>query len=324
MSLLRKYTNLACLTTSYFVSKYMGRNTVWGMPFSIGIELCNYCNLRCRHCASGAGLSSREKGYISMHLFDKIIKDLSPYTLFTMFYFQGESMMHPQFFEMLEKARDMGVIISTNGHYLDPESCRQLALSRLRKIIVSLDGLTPESYTRYRIGGNLETVLDGIVRLSTELNREGRGRRLELQVLVNRYNEGELDRIWEYARNLGVRIRFKSMQIESGEDSDNFLPENPRYRRYSLEGDKLKLRSSLADYCYRLWTNPVISWDGNVLPCCFDKDARYIMGNMQNHSFKEIWKSQTYNLFRSNLLQNRAGIDICNNCSEGLNKEIRV
>ena len=66
-----------------------------------------------------------------------------------------------------------------------------------------------------------------------------------------------------------------------------------------------------------LWHDPVITWDGMVAPCCFDKDAQHKMGNLKEKSFKEIWKNGEYTRFRTQLLKGRKNIDICANCSEG-------
>ena len=63
-------------------------------------------------------------------------------------------------------------------------------------------------------------------------------------------------------------------------------------------GDSLSIRSKKPNHCYRLWTNPVISWDGKVLPCCFDKDAEYVMGDLNKQTFEEIWKGSEYNAFQ--------------------------
>lgn len=243
MAVLNRYSNFLVLAGSYAVSRYTGRNTIRGMPYSVGIELTNNCNLACPFCASGSGLSKREKGYMSMKLFEKISRELAPYLLKTMFYFQGESMMHPEFFSMLESAGNMGVVISTNGHFLDEESCRRLADAKFDKIIISLDGINESSYLKYRKNGNLEKLMRGIEMLSYNLGKRGRGKKLELQVLVNKYNEGELGELLSYSKSVGARIRFKSMQLDPAASDSDFLPQDKRYRRYDIDEGKLSIRS---------------------------------------------------------------------------------
>ena len=78
-----------------------------------------------------------------------------------------------------------------------------------------------------------------------------------------------------------------------------------------------KISAQLANQCWRLWHDPVITWDGLVAPCCFDKDAKHQMGDLKKKSFKEIWKNGEYTKFRTQILKGRKNIDICANCSEG-------
>jgi len=76
--------------------------------------------------------------------------------------------------------------------------------------------------------------------------------------------------------------------------------------------------------CQNTTATPVINTiytvtgtDGNVVPCCFDKDAQHPMGNVKEQSFKDLWQSDKYNSFRQALLRSRKEIDICKNCTEG-------
>jgi radical SAM protein with 4Fe4S-binding SPASM domain len=66
----------------------------------------------------------------------------------------------------------------------------------------------------------------------------------------------------------------------------------------------------------------VITWDGIVSPCCFDKDAKYKFGNIFVEKFKDIWTNNKYTNFRKAIIKNRKGIDICTNCTEGLNMNL--
>jgi radical SAM protein with 4Fe4S-binding SPASM domain len=66
-----------------------------------------------------------------------------------------------------------------------------------------------------------------------------------------------------------------------------------------------------------MWSGSVLTWDGKVVPCCFDKDAQHTIGMLKEKSFREIWRSTRYQNFRQAILSNRKGIDICSNCSEG-------
>jgi radical SAM protein with 4Fe4S-binding SPASM domain len=62
----------------------------------------------------------------------------------------------------------------------------------------------------------------------------------------------------------------------------------------------------------------VITWDGLVVPCCFDKDAIHQLGDLKQQSFKSVWRNKNYQEFRAELKKSRKNIDICANCSEGV------
>ncbi|RLD50283.1 MAG: radical SAM protein, partial [Bacteroidetes bacterium] len=74
----------------------------------------------------------------------------------------------------------------------------------------------------------------------------------------------------------------------------------------------------LKNRCKRLWQSAVITNSGDVLPCCFDQDADYVSGNMQEMRFSDINNNPESVNFRKKLLTNRKQIDICRNCTEGL------
>jgi radical SAM protein with 4Fe4S-binding SPASM domain len=80
----------------------------------------------------------------------------------------------------------------------------------------------------------------------------------------------------------------------------------------------MQSKSGMKNHCWKLHHANVITWDGMVVPCCFDKDALHQLGNLQMQSFKEIWNNDNYKQFRSELMKSRKNIDICANCSEGL------
>jgi radical SAM protein with 4Fe4S-binding SPASM domain len=62
----------------------------------------------------------------------------------------------------------------------------------------------------------------------------------------------------------------------------------------------------------------VVSWNGKVLPCCFDKDAEYVMGDLNEDTFRDIWTGPKYRIFRKSVLTERRLNDICLNCTSGL------
>jgi radical SAM protein with 4Fe4S-binding SPASM domain len=123
------------------------------------------------------------------------------------------------------------------------------------------------------------------------------------------------------AKEVGVdEVRFKTAQVYDYENDPNqLIPTQEKFSRYRKDKDgEFKVKNSLNNHCWRLWHAPVITWDGLVVPCCFDKDAKHRMGDLKNKSFRDIWKEPEYIDFRRKILKGRGEIDICSNCSEGI------
>ncbi len=303
---------------SFLVSSLTGEISIKGMPVSAGIELTNFCNLKCPECLSGSELMSRERGFMETALFEKIIKELEPYVYNLNLYFQGEPMLHPKFFSFLRSAERIHTTVSTNGHFLSEENADKLAASGLNNLIVSLDGLDSESYSAYRVKGNMDIVKQGIRNVTEAKKRHSSGLKLTIQVLVNKNNEHQIRQLKHYAREMKASLRLKSMQINDDTAFEKWLPSDRRYSRYKLKDGHYIIKNTLPDRCSRLWFNPVITWNGKVLPCCFDKDAKYILGDLNEDSFRDIWNGPRYRLFRKAVFSGRKYIDICRNCTSGL------
>jgi radical SAM protein with 4Fe4S-binding SPASM domain len=67
-----------------------------------------------------------------------------------------------------------------------------------------------------------------------------------------------------------------------------------------------------------MWTGAVFTSTGDVVPCCFDKDAQFSMGNINLTSFSNILTNKKYNEFRVKIFNSRKTVDMCCNCTEGL------
>lgn len=257
-----------------------------------------------------------------MPRYQQLIDEISAKTMYLTFYFQGEPYLNPEFLDMVSYACDkrMYTATSTNAHFLDEGQAEATIRSGLDRLIISIDGTTQETYESYRKEGQLSKVLEGtrnIIQKKKELNSATPF--VTWQFLVVKPNEHQLEEAEQLAREYGVdKIAFKTAQIYDYELGSPLIPTRDKYSRYRLQADgTYAVKNKLLDHCWKMWSSCVITWDGKVVPCCFDKDAHYTMGNTFETSFRKIWHSDPYLNFRTTLLKGRSEIEMCRNCTEG-------
>ena len=319
----RKAWNAGKVLSSYYLSKLTKKPVQWGYPISISFEPTTSCNLRCPECPSGLRAFTRSTGMLQEDFFSNTIDQLSKDLLYLIFYFQGEPYLNPAFLDMVKYASSKGIYTatSTNAHYLNDANARKTVESGLDRLIISIDGTTQDVYQQYRVGGKLEKVLEGarnIVRWKKELKRKTPF--VFFQFLVVKPNEHQIEDVKRLAKEIGVdEVRFKTAQVYDYENDPNqLIPSIEKYSRYKRNAlGQRTVKNSLENHCWRLWHATVITWDGLVVPCCFDKDAQHNLGDLKGKPFKEVWHNEKYISFRRNILQSRRNIDICANCSEG-------
>ena len=304
--------------SSWLISSITRKPVISGMPAAVSFELTNHCNLKCPECSSGSGLMKRERGFMDPLLFEKTVAELRPYLYYISLYFQGEPMMHRDFFLFISLSGNTSTVVSTNGHFLTEENSERLVASGLKRLIISLDGMDQEVYAKYRKNGDLGKVIEGIKNVSAARYRFKSKMKLELQFLVNRHNEHQIREAESFARAMNAQLKLKSMQVINVQDSWKWMPSAMEYARYEKTGGNYAIRNSMPSGCLRLWLNPVITWDGKVLPCCFDKDAEFIMGDLTKDSFRTIWNNTEYTEFRKRVLSGRKSVSICRNCTSGM------
>jgi radical SAM protein with 4Fe4S-binding SPASM domain len=321
-----KLWNILLVQLSFFLSSILKLPIVWGRPWFVSIEPSSVCNLRCPQCPVGKGDISRRNKFLDINVYKSLLSEIAPTTTILSLYFQGEPLMHMQFVEFIRLASDHGIYTQTssNGQLLTEELCRQMVEAGLDRIIVSVDGADQESYEAYRKGGDLGRAEEGVrnlVRMRKELGT--RSPRIILQFLVMRHNQEQVQAVRKRAKELGAdKVWIKSVQLEYPESGDEFIPED--HSRYVKNEDgEWQLKGRLKNRCKRLWHTTVVTSDGLVVPCCFDKRAEFPLGDANGSGMDKIWRGKAYREFRKGVLADRKGNAICMNCSEGIGRLYR-
>jgi radical SAM protein with 4Fe4S-binding SPASM domain len=327
LNFLRKQTpqrigNALKVVASYYATRWLQKPKVWGKPFTVSFEPTTACNLRCPECPSGLREFTRPTGNLKADFFRRTMDEIADRLIYLIFYFQGEPYINPNFLDMVKDASDRGVytITSTNGHFLNDANAKRTIESGLDRLIISVDGTTQEVYEQYRKEGKLESVLQGarnLVKWKKELNSPTP--HLIFQFLVVKPNEHQMEDVVRLADEIGIdEVKFKTAQLYDYKNGNPLMPTNEKYARYYKTKDgTYEQKNKMQNHCWKLWHSCVITWDGLVAPCCFDKDVTHRLGDVKTDTLDQVWEGAAYDDFRTKLLKGRSEIDICQNCTEG-------
>ena len=314
--------NMLKLFVSYKRAKYFKKYSADGLPFAASIEPTTACNLGCPECPSGLKQFTRNTGKLGVAENRQMLRNLGKQLFYVNYYFQGEPFLNPDFLQLIKDAKRQRIYTatSTNAHFINEENARDIVCSGLDRLIISIDGLTQETYEQYRNKGQLSKVLEGtkaLVEAKRKLNRSTP--HLIFQFLAVKPNEHEIPQVFKLAKEFEVdEVRIKSAQLYDYKDGNPLIPNNEKYSRYiKTRNGEYKPKYKLANKCWRMWSSTVLTWDGKVVPCCFDKDAKHVLGCASSTPFSRIWQSPQYQSFRKSVFTGRNQVEICKNCSEG-------
>lgn len=286
---------------------------VKGLPPIVQIEPTNRCNLHCCLCLTGLGQLRRPKGDMSIGNFKKIIDQLEKGIIYLVLYNLGEPLLNPDIYQIVQYAKRKKVFIrfSTNGEFEDNKNIKKIVDSGIDELVISLDYVPQQTYLKYKKSPNFKTVIKNIKSIIEE-----RGKKLKpyinLQLLITRDTEEQIPGFRKMARHLRVdrslikkvRVNFPGIGLDK-----NILPLNSKYIRKAYKNN---LRRSI---CYRPWISTLVLWDGGVIPCCFDMQGEYNLGDIFNMSFEKIWNNVNYISFREQILKSHNQISLCRQCS---------
>jgi MoaA/NifB/PqqE/SkfB family radical SAM enzyme len=246
-------------------------------PRQIRLEASSYCQLRCPSCPTTSGHihPAIGSGFLRFDDFRKLLES-APTAKQVEISNYGEVFLNPQLMRILEYAHEKGVAITIdNGANLNNvknEVLEGLVKYRVRGITCSIDGATPESYRKYRVRGNFDTVIRNIETINSYKGLyQSNFPRLIWQFVVFGHNEHEIPLAREMAAKLGMEFRTKLTW------DDDFSPIRNKEFVRSQTGAQSTSREEFeqghgynygSEICNQLWDQPQINFDGKVLGCC--------------------------------------------------------
>jgi len=256
--------------------------------------------------------------------FKNLIEEIGPHLMFMLLLGYGEPLLNPQVFDIIAaaKRKDVFVVMGTNATLLTPEGTEEMVQSGLDLVVIALDATSRETYEKYRVGGDFDQVLQNVRELAkTKARLRAVKPIVDIQFVALKENESELQNLQPFVSDLGAdKYSIRKVVSYSTHDPDwskvkNLMPSEKSgyvHRLYASSNPAPKLKMFCA-YPYR---HAAVNWDGAVIPCCKDIDARHVLGNaFEGKPFKEIWNSDRFLAFRSQIKENIDCIDICQKCN---------
>ena len=324
----RKFKNLMRVEWE----RRMGKTEVKGYPYVIYVDPCNVCNLRCPLCPGGSKKLEREQKMMTFGTYQSIMNKIKDYAYEVNLYNWGEPFLNPDIFRMIEynHRNNIGTNISSNLSLSKPELAENIIKSGLEYLSISLDGASPEVYSKYRVKGSFDQVLENVqtlVKRKQELNSKTPF--IEWQYIVMKHNEHQIAEAKRLAKEIKVDlIRFIPVRlIVNGAETDKkkmaeeWFPVNPAYRKHCFENFNGKMDYLHNESCFHLYRSLAINPDGGVHPCNIIYHPGDDFGNIFYQDFEEIWNNESYRSARALFAKKNAGPNgvpqtqtACHNC----------
>ncbi len=276
------------------INRILKKEVLKSYPYILKIESTNICNLSCAYCYDGRRMpinGERAYGRMTFENFKKLIDEVGMYLFKINLYGFGEPLLFPETLEMIRYAakNNIGMSISSNLNFNDPDLPRRIVESGLEVLIFSCHGVTQESYSKFMVKGNMKLAMENVRKIGEERRRIGASTPfIDWQYCVTKFNEGELEIATARAKELGVdQIRFLRPFVppDAGKEwiADFF--------RKGESGELPQIKVG----CTWPYRSAYISYDGGLLPCC--QDVRLLsndFGNVFTTGFMNVWNNENY------------------------------
>jgi MoaA/NifB/PqqE/SkfB family radical SAM enzyme len=319
------------------------------LPDFVQIEPVGRCNLACRMCS----VRFRPDAQSSAALidFDTFTRLVDGFPAIKELHLQGlgEPMMHPRFFDMVHYAVARGILVSTNSNMtlMTEARAREVVVSGLHELSVSIDAASAAVYEWVRTGASFSKVLRNIKRVVAEkAAQQAAHPHIRIVMVLMRRNLSELADMVRLAARLDIDDVF--VQRLCHDFAESSLPAYYRSMRDFVDeealGDRdeenverafaaartlahtLKVTLRLPPVqksepqqggrrCHWPWRGAYLSYQGVAMPCCMVATPdRAQLGSMARDGVEPVWNGRAYADFRD-ALESSEPPEICRTCS---------
>lgn len=290
-------------------------------PVNVTWEITLRCNLQCVHCLSNSGTASPSE--LTGDECRNLVDQLASLRVFQVNIGGGEPFLREDFLGLLENAHEKGLVtcVSTNGTLMDDGLAKRLSRLKMLYLQVSLDGATADVNDPLRGQGTYKRILEAIQCLARH------GVSFSINAVLTRTNYPQLEDLRALAYEHGAELRVSRFRPSGrGKESRAWLaPDRDQLESFAewLDGHDLvrtgdsffcltsehRRRKGL-DMCGAAKMTCCISPTGDVYPCAFLQERPFLVGNVRQQSFKEMWDhSLVFAQFRN------LNVETCMTCS---------
>lgn len=206
-------------------------------PTYVMFDITNVCNAACIHCpqsirADDGGrpefLGARE--HQTLEAFQRVIDECTGHDVrFVRITADGEPLVHPHLFDMLEYARDQGVGpvgLTTNGSLVREAQAERLLESGLAMVDFSLDAVREETFQQIRVGLRYDRVRENVLRFLALRDARGADVKVVVSFVKQEANADEVEEFRAYWEPLVDEVVIREMISNVGlnEPSKNLWP----------------------------------------------------------------------------------------------------
>jgi len=250
-------------------------------PRSIRLEASTVCQLKCPACPTGTGLirEALGAGFLALSDFRRIV-DENPRISRIELSNWGEIFLNRELLRMMEYAYKRNVALqASNGVNLNDvgdDVLEGLVRYKVRRVTVSIDGASQETYGLYRVGGDFGRVIENVKKINAFKARyHSRFPELSWQFVIFGHNEHEIGKAREMAADLNMHFRPKLSWEDLYTEPFSPIRDADRVRREAGLGAATRgeyrarygQEYMLRRCCLELWTSPQINYDGRLLGC---------------------------------------------------------
>lgn len=263
----------------------------------IWLDASSRCQLKCPLCSTAkkeTGITGT--GYLKFEAFRQFVNkhplikriELSNW---------GEIFLNPDLEKILKYGYTHKIILTANNganfNKANDAQIEALVKYQMQSMLVSIDGATQSVYQQYRIGGNIQHVIENIKRVNFYKHQYNQKIPfLKWQFILFGHNEDELPAAKKMAQDLGMQFDVK---LNGDPDYSPIKNINQAVSEsgYKSWNDYLEKTGSIRNHsCYQLWETPVINWDGKLVGCCRNRYGHF--GNVFIDGIGKCIRSKKY------------------------------